>query len=136
MVSKSMKKVKVYRSRRGIYEPIPDVSPTLSRALSTEVLSSRRILKYILLRHDKMLFSVDATCIYKAKGDSKMAQVEFYDVKTRAKVKIDDKNITKVKMDTKSGPRYAIKGKTADGRNLTKFVGAADWEKLKYPVAK
>jgi len=54
-----------------------------------------------------------------------MAQVEFYDVKTRAKVKIDDKNITKVKMDTKSGPRYAIKGKTADGRNLTKFVGAA-----------
>ena len=73
---------------------------------------------------------------YTRQKEIQMAQVEFYDVKTRAKVKIDDKNITKVKMDTKSGPRYAIKGKTADGRNLTKFVGAADWEKLKYPVSK
>lgn len=62
--------------------------------------------------------------------------VEFYDVKTRAKVKIEDKDIVKVKMDTKSGARYAIKGKTADGRNLTKFVGAADWEKMSYPVGK
>lgn len=73
---------------------------------------------------------------YSRQKEIQMATVEFYDVKTRAKVKIDDKNITKVKMDTKSGPRYAIKGKTADGRNLTKFVGAADWEKLKYPVSK
>ena len=73
---------------------------------------------------------------YTRQKEIEMAQVEFYDVKTRSKVKIDDKNITKVKMDTKSGPRYAIKGKTSDGRNLTKFVGAADWEKLKYPIAK
>jgi len=72
----------------------------------------------------------------KQKETVKMASVEFYDVKTRSKVKIDDKNITKVKMDTKSGPRYAIKGKTEDGRNLTKFVGAADWEKLKYKEVK
>ena len=63
---------------------------------------------------------------YSRQKEIQMATVEFYDVKTRAKVK----------MDTKSGPRYAIKGKTADGRNLTKFVGAADWEKLKYPVSK
>lgn len=62
-----------------------------------------------------------------------MASVEFYDVKTRSKVKIDEKQITKVKMDTKSGPRYAIKGKTSDGRNLTKFVGAADLGKTQVP---
>lgn len=74
--------------------------------------------------------------LYRRQKEFQMATVEFYDVKTRAKVKIDEKQITKVKMDTKSGPRYAIKGKTEDGRNLTKFVGAADWEKLKYPVAK
>lgn len=63
-----------------------------------------------------------------------MASVEFYDVKTRGKIQIDDKNIKKVKMDTKSGARYALKGKTADGRELTKFISAADFEKLKYPT--
>src|SRR5258705_3773584 len=115
-----MKKVKVLRSRKVILREVPHVSPTFSRADSTEVLSFRGILKYILLRHDKMLFSVDAMCAYTRQKEIQMAQVEFYDVKTRAKVKIDDKNITKVKMYTKSGPRYAIKGKTADGRNLTK----------------
>jgi hypothetical protein len=63
-----------------------------------------------------------------------MASVEFYDVKTRGKIQIDDKNIKKVKMDTKSGARYALKGKTPDGRELTKFISAADFEKLKYPT--
>lgn len=64
-----------------------------------------------------------------------MAKVEFYDVKTRSRVKIDDKDIKKVKMDTKSGVRYAIKGKTSDGRELFKFVGQKDWDKMKYPEA-
>jgi hypothetical protein len=65
-----------------------------------------------------------------------MASVEFYDVKIRKKVKIDDKSISKIKMDTKSGPRYALKGKTSDGRMLTRFVSEADWKKAKYPEMK
>ena len=65
-----MKKVKVFCSRKGVLRELADVFPPFSRASSTEVLSISRILKYILLRHDKMLFSVDAICIDKAKGDS------------------------------------------------------------------
>jgi hypothetical protein len=59
--------------------------------------------------------------------------VEFYDVKTRQKVNIDDSNIVKIEMKTKAGARYAIKGKTSDGRFLTKFVSKADWDKSSYP---
>jgi hypothetical protein len=59
--------------------------------------------------------------------------VEFYDVKTRKKVKIDDKNVVKTTFKTKNGQvRYGLRGKTTDGRNLTKFVSKADWEKAKF----
>ena len=50
----------------------------------------------------------------------------FYDVKARAKV---DAEVTeKVKYDNN---RYAFRAKTADGRNLTKFVKKVDWDKAK-----
>lgn len=63
--------------------------------------------------------------------------VEFYDVKTRKKVKIEDKDIQKVKFTTKNGQvRYGLRGKTSDGRNLTKFVSQGDWDKAKYPEGK
>jgi hypothetical protein len=66
----------------------------------------------------------------------KMA-VEFYDVKTRKKVKIDDKNVMKTTFKTKNGQtRYGVRGKTADGRMLTKFVSKADWDKMSYPQEK
>jgi hypothetical protein len=63
--------------------------------------------------------------------------VEFYDVKTRKKVKIDDKNVVKTKFTTKNGQtRYGLRAKTSDGRNLTKFVSQKDWEKAKFPESK
>ena len=66
-----------------------------------------------------------------------MASVEFYDVKVRAKVKIEDKNVTKTTFTSKNNQvRYAIRGKTADGRSLTKFVSKSDWEKMSYPEEK
>ena len=66
----------------------------------------------------------------------KVATVEFYDVKTRKKVKIDDKNVLKTKFTTKNGQvRYGLRGKTDDGRNLTKFVSQKDWEKSTYKEA-
>ncbi len=62
---------------------------------------------------------------------------DFYDVKTRKKVSIDDKNITKTTFTTKGGQtRYGIRGKTSDGRMLTKFVSKTDWDGLKVPVDK
>lgn len=65
-----------------------------------------------------------------------MASVEFYDVKTRNKVKVDDKDVTKTKFTTKNGQvRYGLRGKTEDGRNLTKFVSQKDWDKLPYKEA-
>jgi hypothetical protein len=63
--------------------------------------------------------------------------VEFYDVKTRKKVNIDDKNVQKTTFNTKNGQtRYGLRGKTSDGRMLTKFVSKGDWDSLKYAVEK
>lgn len=50
----------------------------------------------------------------------------FYDVKTRQKVEAD---ITgKIEYQVNNRTRYAVKGKTLDGRNLTKFVSQSDYE--------
>ncbi len=63
--------------------------------------------------------------------------VEFYDVKTRKKVTIDGKQVMKTTFTTKNGQtRYGVRGKTDDGRMLTKFVSKTDWDKMKYPEEK
>jgi hypothetical protein len=62
--------------------------------------------------------------------------VEFYDVKTRKKVTVEDKDITKTTFTANGQTRYGLRGKTADGRKLTKFVSKADWEKMKVPEEK
>jgi len=51
----------------------------------------------------------------------------FYDVKLRKKVEADV--VEKVKYGDTGKERYAFKGKTDDGRNLTKFVSKADFDK-------
>ena len=62
-------------------------------------------------------------------------KIEFYDVKIRQKVQVDEKNVKKVTFKTKNGQtRYGLRAKTSDGRNLTKFVSKAEWEKMKLPV--
>lgn len=63
-----------------------------------------------------------------------MAQ-EFYDVKTRQKVKIDDKKVSKTTFTGDNGQvRYGLRGQTDDGRKLTKFVSKADWDTMDVPV--
>jgi hypothetical protein len=63
-----------------------------------------------------------------------MATIEFYDVKLRQKVNIDEKNVKKVTFETKSGTRYGLRATTSDNRNLTKFVSKATWDGLKVPM--
>lgn len=58
----------------------------------------------------------------------------FYDVKTRAKITVPVSE--KVEYGDEGRKRYAFRGKTADGRNLTKFVSKKDWDKAKVPTAK
>ena len=54
---------------------------------------------------------------------------KFYDVKNRASVEIDESAITRTSYEGKNGQvRYAIRAKTSDGRNLTRFVSKTDWE--------
>lgn len=61
--------------------------------------------------------------------------IEFYDVKLRKKVSLDEKEVTKTTFTTKNGQtRYGLRGKTKDGRNLTKFVSKAQWDSLKVKV--
>ncbi|MBK8025634.1 MAG: hypothetical protein IPK19_30640 [Chloroflexi bacterium] len=68
---------------------------------------------------------------------AKKVQVEFYDVKIRKKVSLDDKNVMKTTFTTANGQtRYGFRGKTSDNRMLTKFVSKADWDAAKYPLEK
>jgi hypothetical protein len=63
--------------------------------------------------------------------------VEFYDVKTRKKVQIDDAKVKRVTFETKKGgKRYGLRALTDDGRKLTKFVSKADWDSMKFPEEK
>jgi hypothetical protein len=63
--------------------------------------------------------------------------IEFYDVKLRKKVSINEGNVRKVTFETKNGQtRYGLRAKTDDGRNLTKFVSKSDWDSLNVPVEK
>ncbi len=59
--------------------------------------------------------------------------IEFYDVKLREKVQIDESSVRKVTFDTKSGKRYGLRAKTSDNRKLTKFVSKANWDELNVP---
>ncbi|MFW5691294.1 MAG: hypothetical protein ACOCXZ_02225 [Chloroflexota bacterium] len=61
--------------------------------------------------------------------------IEFYDVKLRQKVQIDESNVRKTTFETKNGQtRYGLRATTDDGRKLTKFVSKADWDTLNLPV--
>ncbi|MGE4170742.1 MAG: hypothetical protein AB7F28_08520 [Candidatus Margulisiibacteriota bacterium] len=67
-----------------------------------------------------------------------MANVEFYDVKTRKKVSVGAANIKKTKYERKlkdgsKQVRYALRA-SHDGRKLTKFCSKADWDKITAPV--
>lgn len=53
----------------------------------------------------------------------------FYDVKLRKKV--DAEVVEKVVYGEKGKQRYALRGKTSDGRNLTKFVSKKDWDAVR-----
>ncbi len=60
--------------------------------------------------------------------------IEFYDVKLRQKVQIDEAKVKKTTFQTKNGQtRYGLRATTEDGRNLTKFVSKGDWDALNVP---
>ncbi|NDC82417.1 hypothetical protein EB093_01965 [bacterium] len=61
--------------------------------------------------------------------------IEFYDVKERKKVQIEEGDIAKTKYERKLKDgsvqiRYAFRAKYKD-RQLTKFCSKADWDKVK-----
>ena len=63
-----------------------------------------------------------------SKGEKKMTH-EFYDVK--AKQKVTTEITAKTTYGEGNRVRYAVKGLTKDGRNLTAFVSKADYDKVK-----
>jgi hypothetical protein len=65
--------------------------------------------------------------------------IEFYNVKKRKKVKIEESNVTKVTYERKTSSgdvqiRYAVKAVDDDGTNLTKFCSKANWDAIDAPV--
>ncbi len=61
-------------------------------------------------------------------------KMTFYDVKKRMKVEAEV--VDKVEYQVNGVTRYAVKGKTEDGRNLTKFVSKVDYDSVTKPVTK
>ncbi len=69
----------------------------------------------------------------------RLMAVQFYDVKAKAKVEVPESKVKKTKYErtTKSGSkqvRYALRGETADGRKLTKFVNQQTWDSMNVPM--
>lgn len=65
--------------------------------------------------------------------------IEFYDVKEGKKISIDESSVTKKVYisTTKAGKeqrRHAFRGKTSDGRNLTRFVSKGDFDASNAPI--
>lgn len=61
--------------------------------------------------------------------------IEFYNVKKKKKVQIDESKVTKHAMErtTKTGKlsvRYALRAVDDDGVKLTKFCSKADYDKI------
>lgn len=63
--------------------------------------------------------------------------VEFYNVKTKSKVEVEEKNLRKKVFSriTAKGTqfRYAVRA-TVDGVNLTKFISKETFDALRVPV--
>lgn len=72
------------------------------------------------------LFNIFLKLKTKVKGEGKM-EANFYDVKMKQKVTA--KVETAEKYAKNGTTRYAIKGKTADGRTLTCFCNQETYEK-------
>lgn len=61
--------------------------------------------------------------------------IEFYNVKKKEKVQIDESNVSRHSMErtTKTGKistRYALRAIDDDGVKLTKFCSKADYDKI------
>ena len=61
--------------------------------------------------------------------------IEFYNVKKKQKVQIDESNVSRHSMErtTKTGKistRYALRAIDDDGVKLTKFCSKADYDKI------
>jgi acyl dehydratase len=55
-------------------------------------------------------------------------KMKFYDVKTRQSVETE---VTEKKeYESRGQVRYAVRGKTSDGRSLTRFVSKVEYDKL------
>lgn len=80
--------------------------------------------EYIKISHSL----IDLISKNNKKGEKKMTH-EFYDVK--AKQKVTTEITAKTTYGEGTRVRYAVKGMTKDGRNLTAFVSKADYDKVK-----
>lgn len=57
--------------------------------------------------------------------------IDFYDVKTRKHIALPVKDVVKGKFKTAAGRIvFGLRGRTTDGRILTKFVSESDWQAM------
>lgn len=58
--------------------------------------------------------------------------MQFYDVKTRKFVEVPDRDVKKIRFDTKRGYRYALYG-VHNERRVTRFVSQKTFEESSFP---
>lgn len=89
-------------------------------------------IKFLLTKYIKtiecFLNIIFKTKTKKSQGEKKMTH-EFYDVK--AKQKVTTEITAKTTYGEGTRVRYAVKGMTKDGRNLTAFVSKEKYDKVK-----
>lgn len=60
--------------------------------------------------------------------------MEFYNVKKRKKVNIDESKITKTQYGAEPRLRFAVRATDDDGTKLTKFISKDDYNNLDVPT--
>ena len=64
-----------------------------------------------------------------------MASIEFYNVKKKKKVQINDDKVSKKTYGEGTRLRYALRATDDDGVNLTKFISKDTFDSLNAPMA-
>lgn len=59
--------------------------------------------------------------------------IEFYNLRKKEKVKIDESNIKKAKYERNGTTRYAFRAVDDDGTKLTKFCSKSDYDGVNAP---
>lgn len=94
----------------------------------------------VILRKLKMIFVFLTKAIYFKKEYTKIASInkerikmQFYNVRKRKKVELEDGDLKKTTYSVRGGTRYALRGIDDDGTKVTRFVKKEVFDEMDVP---